>query len=130
RLPVVVEEARKIFEYITKGRYIDVMYENNIIKVKHSNGQLFDPSEISKSTKELLYISLRISLIKALKNYYNLPIIIDDAFVHFVESRKRSILVYFKKQSKDHEVLFLTCNLEKSIPTTNTIVLKDNRNRR
>ncbi|CAM3438143.1 ATP-binding protein [Nosocomiicoccus ampullae] len=130
RLPVVVEEARKIFEYITKGRYIDVMYENNIIKVKHSNGQIFDPSEISQSTKELLYISLRISLIKALKNYYNLPIIIDDAFVHFDESRTRTILEYFKKQSKEHEVLFFTCNLEKSIPATNTIVLKDNKNRR
>ncbi|OFL46369.1 MULTISPECIES: ATP-binding protein [Nosocomiicoccus] len=130
RLPIVVEEARKIFEYITKERYIDVMYEDNIIKVKHSNGQIFDPSEISQSTKELLYIALRISLIKALKNYYNLPIIIDDAFVHFDQTRTRTILDYFKKQSEEHQVLFFTCNLEKSIPSTNTIVLQDSKNRR
>src|SRR5699024_9778956 len=115
RLPIVVEEARLIFENITKGRYIDVMYDNNVIKVKHSNGQIFDPSEISQSTKELLYISLRISLIKALKSYYQLPVIIDDAFVHFDEARTKTILNYFRTNIDD-QVLFFTCKLEKSIP--------------
>ena len=124
RLPIVVEEARSIFENITKGRYIDVMYDNNVIKVKHSNGQIFDPSEISQSTKELLYISLRISLIKALKSYYQLPVIIDDAFVHFDEARTKTILNYFRTNIDD-QVLFFTCKLEKSIPSQDTIILKE-----
>lgn len=124
RLPIVVEEARTIFEYITKGRYIDVMYDNNVIKVKHSNGQIFDPTEISQSTKELLYIALRISLIKALKSYYQLPVIIDDAFVHFDEERTKTILNYFRTNIDD-QVLFFTCNLERSIPSQDTIVLKE-----
>ncbi len=124
RLPIVVEEARSIFENITKGRYIDVMYDNNVIKVKHSNGQIFDPSEISQSTKELLYISLRISLIKALKSYYQLPVIIDDAFVHFDEARTKTILNYFRTNIDD-QVLFFTCKLEKSIPSQDTIILRE-----
>ena len=37
--------------------------------VKHVNGQLYDPVELSQSTKELLYVALRISLIKVLRPY-------------------------------------------------------------
>ena len=32
--------------------------ENHKIHVKHSNGQVFEPVELSQSTKELLYVWL------------------------------------------------------------------------
>lgn len=46
-----------------------------------------DPVELSQSTKELLYVALRISLIKVLRPYYPFPLIVDDAFVHFDKKR-------------------------------------------
>src|SRR5699024_6765710 len=61
RLPIVIEEARENFEFVTKGRYINVIYNEEGIFVKHKNGQVFHPLELSQSTKEMLYISLRLS---------------------------------------------------------------------
>ncbi len=124
RLPIVIEEARETFEFVTKGRYINVIYSDEGIFVKHKNGQVFHPLELSQSTKEMLYISLRLSLIRALKGYYQLPIIIDDAFVHFDSERTRTILDYFRSKSDD-QVLYFTCNLNTSIPSAQTIKLKE-----
>lgn len=124
RLPIVIEEARETFEFVTKGRYINVIYDDDGIFVKHKNGQIFHPLELSQSTKEMLYISLRLSLIRALKGYYQLPIIIDDAFVHFDTERTRTILDYFRSKADD-QVLYFTCNLNSSIPSAQTIKLKE-----
>lgn len=124
RLPIVIEEARSIFEYVTKGRYINVVYDDNGITVRHSNGQVFHPLELSQSTKEMLYISLRLSLIKALKSYYQLPIIIDDAFVHFDKERKKIILDYLRNEVSD-QVMYFTCNLDSSITSSQTVKLKE-----
>ena len=84
RLPQVINEAISIFKYLTNNAYTMINYsEDDTIRVKHANGQVFEPMELSQSTKELLYVALRISLIKVLKPYYPFPIIVDDAFVHF-----------------------------------------------
>lgn len=89
RLPQVIQEAVSIFKYLTNGAYTMINYtEDDSIHVKHDNGQVFEPVELSQSTKELLYVALRISLIKVLKPYYPFPIIVDDAFVHFDKHRK------------------------------------------
>ena len=32
-----------------------ITYENDTIMVKHNNGQMYHPLELSQSTKELLY---------------------------------------------------------------------------
>ena len=109
---------------MTKGRYINVIYDDDGITVKHSNGQVFHPLELSQSTKEMLYISLRLSLIKALQGYYKLPLIIDDAFVHFDKERKKIIMDYLRSEVKD-QVLYFTCNLDTSIPSNQTIRLKE-----
>ena len=124
RLPVVIEEARSIFEKVTRGRYINVTYDDNGITVRHANGQLFHPLELSQSTKEMLYISLRLSLIKALKGYYQLPLIIDDAFVHFDKERKKIIIDYLRNEVDD-QVLYFTCNLDSTIPSSQTVKLKE-----
>ena len=109
---------------MTRGRYINVIYDEDGIKVRHSNGQLFHPLELSQSTKEMLYISLRLSLIKALKGYYQLPLIIDDAFVHFDRERKKIIMDYLRNEVTD-QLLYFTCNLDSSRPSQQTIKLKE-----
>ena len=77
-----------------------ITYENDTIMVKHNNGQMYHPLELSQSTKELLYIALRISLIKILRPYYPFPIIIDDAFVHFDKQKKINDVKLFKRISE------------------------------
>ena len=77
------------------------------LKLNIEMDKMYHPLELSQSTKELLYISLRLSLIKVLKPYYPFPIIIDDAFVHFDKQRKSMMLNYLRELSQEHQVLYL-----------------------
>ncbi len=74
RLPQVINEAVEILKHLTDGRYTMINYNQDSITVKHVNGQLYHPVELSQSTKELLYVALRISLIKGTKTILSVPI--------------------------------------------------------
>ena len=124
RLPQVIDEATSIFSRLTQGRYTQVTYTNDNVMVKHENGQMYQPSEISQSTKELLYIALRLSLIKILRPYYSMPIIIDDAFVHFDKQRKTAMMEYLKEMAQTYQVLYFTCTKDNFIPTKQKVILE------
>ncbi|UTH13345.1 ATP-binding protein [Macrococcus equipercicus] len=122
RIPHIISEASRIFSTLTEGRYIAVMYEVELV-VKHKDGQVYHPTELSQSTKELLYIAMRLSLIQHLHHLYPLPIIIDDAFVHFDKQRKDFIIDYLMRK-EDNQVLYFTPNRSTNIPGKNTLVLE------
>lgn len=123
RLPQVVEEATHIYHNLTDGQYEQVAYQNDELIVRHKDGQVYHPIELSQSTKELLYISLRLSLIKTLKPYYSLPIIVDDAFVHFDVKRKMKVMKYLRALPDEYQVLYFTCNRDSQIPTKQLVTL-------
>ncbi|MBI5975787.1 ATP-binding protein [Staphylococcus canis] len=123
RLPQVVEEATVIYQELTEGQYEQVTFINHQLMVRHKNGQMYHPIELSQSTKELLYIALRLSLIKILKPYYALPIIIDDAFVHFDTKRKTKMLKYLRAMSDDDQVLYFTCNRDNIVSAKQLVTL-------
>lgn len=123
RLPYVVKDATDILSTLTEGRYNQVIYQDQTVQVRHQNGQVFHPTELSQSTKELLYIALRFSLIKSLHKYYPFPIIVDDAFVHFDKHRKEIMINYLMTMSKDIQILYFTCNKDNDVPQKQTITL-------
>lgn len=123
RLPYVVKDATDILNTLTEGRYTQVIYEEQNVQVRHQNGQVFHPTELSQSTKELLYIALRFSLIKSLHKYYPFPIIVDDAFVHFDKHRKEIMIKYLMSMSEDIQILYFTCNKDQNVPQKQTITL-------
>lgn len=123
RLPQVINEAVEILKHLTDGRYTMINYNEDSITVKHVNGQLYDPVELSQSTKELLYVALRISLIKVLRPYYPFPLIVDDAFVHFDKKRTEKMLNYLRSLSEHYQVLYFTCVKDNIVPSKEVITL-------
>lgn len=123
RLPYVIGDATEIFKYLTEDRYIQVLYKDQHLMVKASDGQVYHPTELSQSTKEILYIALRLSLIQSLHKYYPFPIIIDDAFVHFDRTRRERILEYMMKL-KSNQIIYYTCNRSTVVTNKNTITLE------
>lgn len=123
RLPQVINGAVEIFKYLTDERYTMIHYNEDTITVKHTNGQVYEPIELSQSTKEILYVSLRLSLIKVLKPYYPFPIIVDDAFVHFDQHRTQKMLNYLRELAKDYQVLYFTCVKDNIIPPKEILTL-------
>ncbi|PTH32649.1 DNA repair protein Rad50 [Staphylococcus agnetis] len=124
RLPQVVDVATQIYHELTAGQYIQVTYQNEQVMVKHRDGQMYQPIELSQSTKELLYISLRLSLIKILKPYYSLPIIIDDAFVHFDVTRRQRMMKFLRALTDAYQVLYFTCAKDNHIPSKQLVTLE------
>lgn len=123
RLPQVINEATDIFTHLTNGHYVQVTYANDNLMVKQVNGQMYEPVELSQSTKEILYIALRLSLIKTLKPYYPFPIIIDDAFVHFDKQRKEIMMNYLRQMPNSYQILYFTCVKDNSVPSKQIITL-------
>lgn len=123
RLPQVINEATSIFAHLTNGHYVQVTYANDELMVKQENGQMYEPVELSQSTKEILYIALRLSLIKTLKPYYPFPVIIDDAFVHFDKQRKEIMMNYLRQMPSSYQILYFTCIKDTSVPSKQIITL-------
>ncbi|WP_054754948.1 ATP-binding protein [Piscibacillus salipiscarius] len=65
--------------------------------VKSTSGLWFDVSQLSEGTADQLYIALRFALNDSLSTYVHLPFILDDAFVHFDQSRKEQVLKLIRK---------------------------------
>lgn len=123
RLPQVVNIATDIYNDLTGGQYVQVTYANEQVMVRHQDGQMYQPIELSQSTKELLYIALRLSLIQTLKPYYSLPIIIDDAFVHFDVERRAKMMKYLRSMSEEYQILYFTCSRDTNIPAKQLVTL-------
>ena len=109
RLPLVIKQAGKFFELLTNNNYHDLKFDkNDNLLISDKNNNSFVIEELSKGTKEQLYIALRLSFMKNFLNEVNVPLIIDDAFVAFDEIRTKNIINLLNIISKDTQIIFFT----------------------
>ena len=75
-------------------------------------------ADLSKGTKEQLYLSLRLGYVEnySKDKYGNdtekpiLPLIIDDAFVNFDRTRIKSVLKCLETFAKNNQIIYFTCH--------------------
>jgi uncharacterized protein YhaN len=110
--------AKNFLKTITNGKYTEINFDRKTISGENTPEKEW--SELSRGTKEQLYLSLRLGYAQ---NYSktnngeengrpNLPLIIDDAFVNFDKARTTAILECLKEFSNTNQVLFFTCHTE------------------
>jgi uncharacterized protein YhaN len=112
RQPKVVKTACKLFKRLTEGRYTQLfapLGEERFI-VEREDGQRFDPSELSRGTGELLYLSLRFAL--ALEDVMETcsPLFMDETFVNMDTPRRHQLISLLKEISNERQILFFTCH--------------------
>ena len=113
KLPEVLEKASDYFRFLTNEEYIQVYDPTNETKlmVKHANGLVFEPKELSQATVEQLYISIRFAVASVWSREHRFPFMLDDSFVNFDHSRTVQGLKLMRKLSEDGEqLLFFTCH--------------------
>lgn len=108
QLPQVLEDAEKYFSLLTNGRYKQIILTKDGIKVSDHSSREFYASELSRGTAEPLYVALRFAFIKNISQTLPLPIIVDDGFVNFDESRKKAVYTLLKEMSQYVQVLYFT----------------------
>ena len=113
RQPEVVRYAQKVFAAITEGRYPQVYAPlgEQTITVTDVDGRQKQPSELSRGTREQLFLALRFGLIRELgQRTEPLPVIVDEILVNFDPERALRAAVAFTELSDTNQVLVFTCH--------------------
>ncbi|MCY4528630.1 MAG: AAA family ATPase [Chloroflexi bacterium] len=113
RQPGVVRHAEKFFTNITEGRYRQVYAPlgEQTITVTDAEGGTKQPSELSRGTREQLFLSLRFGLIRELgQRTEPLPVVVDEVLVNFDPDRALRAAAAFTELSGTNQVLVFTCH--------------------
>ncbi|WP_034552900.1 ATP-binding protein [Carnobacterium funditum] len=108
RFPETIQDTTKFFELLTKGQYKKVLLKEEKIEVQRQDGAIFDTSELSQGTAEQLYVALRFAFVKNANDIVPLPIMIDDGFVNFDQSRRLQMIELIQQMSKTTQVFYFT----------------------
>lgn len=116
-LPKIIEYTTNFFNQITDGEYVKVRfsYEEETIDVRNKYGDWFSVKQLSEGTSDQLYVSLRLAINKVLNQQHLIPFILDDAFVHFDDDRKRRMFNILKELSNEQQIIYFSCQNEHDI---------------
>ncbi|MCG7345583.1 AAA family ATPase [Sporosarcina sp. ACRSL] len=111
KLPEVLTNAEKLFSELTGGAYVSLaISENGLFQAIARNGKRYPIIELSQATKEQAYIALRLSLAIAKQKSAPFPLLLDDPFVHFDETRYSRMLAIVERLSENHQFIYFTCH--------------------
>ena len=113
RQPDVVRRAETFFRSLTGGRYtrLHVTVGEQEITVVDETGRRKTPAQLSRGTREQLYLALRFGLIRSMgEETERLPVVVDEVLVNFDLDRARRAAAAFVELSRSNQVLVLTCH--------------------
>ena len=112
RQPDVVRRAEAFFQRFTGGKYtkLHVTLGEQEISVVDDSGRRKKPKQLSRGTREQLYLALRFGLIESMGKVERLPVVVDEVLVNFDLDRARRAASAFVELSGTNQVLVLTCH--------------------
>ena len=113
RQPDVIRHAERFFLDVTDGAYQSVFSPlgSSEINVMDAAGNIKTPQQLSRGTREQLFLALRFGLILELgQRSERLPVIVDEALVNFDPSRGTRAAGSFIELSETNQVLVFTCH--------------------
>ena len=116
RQPELLNEASKIFAGFTCGAYTRVYKQLTTGSLRISGpGEGADRGidELSRGTREQLFLALRLALILSLdKGAEPLPVVLDDVLVNFDPERRRAVRQELARFAEGRQVIMFECNSE------------------
>lgn len=113
RQPDVIRHSQEFFHGITGGRYKTVFSPlgSSEIHVTDSEDTSKEPAQLSRGTREQLFLSLRFGLIRELgQRSERLPVIVDEVLVNFDPGRGVRAARAFVDLAQTNQVLVFTCH--------------------
>jgi uncharacterized protein YhaN len=113
RQPQVFQAAGRMFSKITDGNYqgVEKPLESDEFRIVQGSGGFISPVQLSRGTREQLYLSMRFGLIEDYETRAEpLPIVMDDVFVNFDDTRRKHVLDILRDFARDRQVIILSCH--------------------
>ena len=113
RQPSVIRHAQEFFSGVTGQRYqrLYAPIGEQTITVTDASGVSRQPAELSRGTREQLYLALRFGLIREFGEHAErLPVVVDEALVNFDPGRARLAAEAFGQLAETNQVLVFTCH--------------------
>ena len=113
RQPDVIRHAERFFRDVTDGAYQTVFSPlgSSEINVVDAAGNTRTPQQLSRGTREQLFLALRFGLILEMGQHSErLPVIVDEALINFDPTRGTKAAGSFIELSETNQVLVFTCH--------------------
>lgn len=110
--PAVLEEVTRLFRRMTNDRYTGLRRRlDGPLMVHEHDGTLKQPHELSRGTREQLYLAIRLAYVHHYRqNAEPLPLAMDDVLVNFDDQRARETLDVLWEIAESSQIIFLTCH--------------------
>ncbi|HEY3247657.1 MAG TPA: AAA family ATPase [bacterium] len=125
---VVAGRAGDYLRILSGGRYDRIEVEKDSLQVwvwSSDAGGRVEPREpsLSRGTIDLVYLSLRFALVTALAEGRHPPLLLDDPFITFDDTRRAAAAELLKELSRSHQVFLFTCGGRFDADADNVILL-------
>ncbi|HIT89081.1 MAG TPA: AAA family ATPase [Candidatus Merdenecus merdavium] len=101
-------EMSSILKEVTKGRYHQVKLDEHLGVTLYEGYQMIRLEQVSKGTIEQVYFALRMAVTKKFWTTQSMPLLFDESFAMYDESRLIQALHWLSKNSK--QSLIFTCH--------------------
>ncbi|MBO9599926.1 MAG: hypothetical protein J7559_19155, partial [Cohnella sp.] len=110
--PEVLRRASGFFSRMTGGTYARIVApeDRSGLFAESTDRQLLDSAFLSRGTQEQLYLAMRFALCNAASQEHPLPLLLDDLFVHFDETRLANTLPVLEEIAGSRQLILFTCH--------------------
>ena len=114
RQPETLREASRYLKRLTNGMYVNIWTPlgQDALYVDAANGETLDVGALSRGTREVLFIAIRLALVVSFEKHgVQMPLIWDDVLVNFDSERAATaakLLVDFAKAGR--QIFLFTCH--------------------
>jgi len=114
RQPETLQDASRYLKQMTDGRYRRVWtpLDENVLKVDDEAGNVLMLEDLSRGTREAVFICLRLALVQGYaRRGISLPLVLDDVLVNCDAQRAaKAVEVLCEFAETGHQILFFTCH--------------------
>ena len=107
--PELLRLSSEIFSRVTQGRYVAILKKEgrkgDSIFARNSAGEDVVDAQLSRGTREQLYISIRLALITR-PNALDLPLLMDDVMVNADIERAQGLVNELSLVARDRQILY------------------------
>lgn len=113
RQPDVIKAAEDFFLHVAGTNYSAIVkpIDNDEFEIRDSTGRSKSILEMSRGTREQLYLAMRLGLIDEYeKRSEPMPVVMDDILANFDDDRVRLAIQALKSFSETRQIIVLTCH--------------------